>query len=184
MTLAGRRQILAVHTRDVPLAPDLDLDAIAAATPGMVGADLAKIVNEAALLAARGEHVSASAANFADALEKIVLGTARGIRLSREERERTAYHEAGHALLGMFTPGADPAARPIAAASRLCPCPPGSTGLPGPGRDPDREPRRWPHDNGRLAVAPWWSTTYTISRRPSRSSRPSSPPAALAGRAG
>ena len=106
--LAGRRQILAVHTRDVPLAPDVDLDAIAAATPGMVGADLANLVNEAALLGARREHARVSAADFADALEKIVLGTARGIMLSREERERTAYHEAGHALLGMLTPGADP----------------------------------------------------------------------------
>jgi cell division protease FtsH len=106
--LAGRRQILAVHARDVPLAPDVDLDAIAAATPGMVGADLANLVNEAALLGARREHARVSAADFADALEKIVLGTARGITLSREERERTAYHEAGHALLGMLTPGADP----------------------------------------------------------------------------
>ena len=106
--LAGRRQILAVHTRDVPLAPDVDLDAVAAATPGMVGADLANLVNEAALLGARRGHVRVSAADFADALEKIVLGTARGITLSREERERTAYHEAGHALLGMLTPGADP----------------------------------------------------------------------------
>ena len=106
--LAGRRQILAVHTRDVPLAPDVDLDAVAAATPGMVGADLANLVNEAALLGARRGHVRVGAADFADALEKIVLGTARGITLSREERERTAYHEAGHALLGMLTPGADP----------------------------------------------------------------------------
>jgi cell division protease FtsH len=106
--LAGRRQILAVHTRDVPLGHDVDLDAVAAATPGMVGADLANLVNEAALLGARREHIRVSAADFADALEKIVLGTARGITLSREERERTAYHEAGHALLGMLTPGADP----------------------------------------------------------------------------
>ena len=106
--LAGRRQILAVHTRDVPLAPDVDLDAVAAATPGMVGADLANLVNEAALLGARRAHVRVGATDFADALEKIVLGTARGITLSREERERTAYHEAGHALLGMLTPGADP----------------------------------------------------------------------------
>ena len=106
--LTGRRQILAVHTRGVPLAPDVDLEALAAATPGMVGADLANLVNEAALLAARRGHDRVGAADFADALEKIVLGTARGITLSREERERTAYHEAGHALLGMLTPGADP----------------------------------------------------------------------------
>ena len=106
--LAGRRQILAVHTRDVPLAPDVDLAGVAAATPGMVGADLANLVNEAALLAARRGHEQVSAADFADALEKIVLGTVRGITLSEEDRRRTAYHESGHALLGMLTPGADP----------------------------------------------------------------------------
>jgi cell division protease FtsH len=105
--LAGRRQILAVHTRAVPLGPDVDLERVAAATPGMVGADLANLVNEAALLAARRGHDQVGASDFADALEKIVLGTVRGITLSREERERTAYHEAGHALLGMLTPGAD-----------------------------------------------------------------------------
>ncbi len=88
--------------------PDVDLDALAAATPGMVGADLGNLVNEAALLAARRGHDRVSRADFTDALEKIVLGTARGIMLSREERERTAYHESGHALLGMLTPGADP----------------------------------------------------------------------------
>ncbi|HVN13360.1 MAG TPA: ATP-dependent zinc metalloprotease FtsH [Kineosporiaceae bacterium] len=106
--LTGRRQILAVHTRDVPLAPDVSLDDVAASTPGMVGADLANLVNEAALLAARRGHERVTAADFADALEKIVLGTARGIMLSPEERQRTAYHESGHALLGMLTPGADP----------------------------------------------------------------------------
>jgi cell division protease FtsH len=106
--LAGRRQILAVHTRDVPLASDVDLNGVAAATPGMVGADLANLVNEAALLAARRGHAQVGAADFADAFEKIVLGTVRGITLSREDRERTAYHESGHALLGMLTPGADP----------------------------------------------------------------------------
>jgi cell division protease FtsH len=106
--LAGRQQILVVHTPGVPLAPDVDLAGIAAATPGMVGADLANLVNEAALLAARRGHEKVDAADFSDALEKIVLGTARGVMLSREERERTAYHESGHALLGMLTPGADP----------------------------------------------------------------------------
>jgi cell division protease FtsH len=106
--LTGRRQILAVHTRGVPLAPDVDLGDVAASTTGMVGADLANLVNEAALLAARRRHDLVHAADFADALEKIVLGTARGIMLSEEERRRTAYHESGHALLGMLTPGADP----------------------------------------------------------------------------
>ena len=104
----GRRQILAVHVRGVPLAPGVDLGALAAATPGMVGADLKNLVNEAALLAASRHHTLVAAADFSDALEKIYLGTVRGIVLSPEERERTAYHESGHALLGMLTPGADP----------------------------------------------------------------------------
>jgi cell division protease FtsH len=104
----GRRQILAVHTRGVPLAPSVDLDAVAAETPGMVGADLANLVNEAALLAARRNHERVTMADFTDFLAKVVLGTIRGIVLSPQERERTAYHESGHALLGMLTPGADP----------------------------------------------------------------------------
>jgi len=107
----GRRQILAVHTRTVPLAPGVDLDALAAATPGMVGADLANLVNEAALLAARRGEDRVTMADFSDSLEKIALGTARGIVLSPAERERTAFHESGHALLGMLTPGADPVRR-------------------------------------------------------------------------
>jgi cell division protease FtsH len=106
--LRGRRMILEVHTRSVPLAGDVNLDSVAAATPGMVGADLKNLVNEAALLAARRAHNRVAAADFSDALEKVVLGTVRGIVLSTEERERTAYHESGHALLGMLTPGADP----------------------------------------------------------------------------
>jgi cell division protease FtsH len=105
---AGRRQILDVHVRGVPLAGDVDLDAVASATPGMVGADLENLVNEAALLAARRDHTQVQQADFTDALEKIVLGSERRILLSAEDRRRTAYHEAGHALLGMLTPGADP----------------------------------------------------------------------------
>jgi cell division protease FtsH len=104
----GRRQILAVHARDVPLAPGVDLDALAAATPGMVGADLKNLINEAALRAARRGEDRVTMADFSDSLEKIVLGTARGIVLPPGERERTAFHESGHALLGMLTPGADP----------------------------------------------------------------------------
>jgi cell division protease FtsH len=105
---AGRRQILEVHVRGVPLADDVDLDAVASATPGMVGAELANLVNEAALTAARRSHTQVHLADFSDALEKIVLGSERRIMLSAEDRRRTAYHEAGHALLGMLTPGADP----------------------------------------------------------------------------
>ena len=106
--LRGRRQILAVHTRGVPLAPGVDLDALAAATPGMVGADLKNLVNEAALRAARRGHDQVTMPDFTDSLEKITLGTVRGIVLDRQERERTAFHESGHALPGMLTPGADP----------------------------------------------------------------------------
>ena len=74
----------------------------------MVGADLANLCNEAALLAARREHTKVQNADFTDTLEKILLGAPRGIMLSRADRERTAYHESGHALVGMLTPGADP----------------------------------------------------------------------------
>ncbi len=106
--VVGRTAILFVHTRSVPLAEDVNLEAVAATTPGMVGADLANLVNEAALLAARREHEKVAMADFTDALEKILLGTERGVVMSQEERERTAYHEAGHALVGMLTEGADP----------------------------------------------------------------------------
>ena len=104
----GRRQILDVHTRSIPLAAGVELDALAASTPGMVGADLANLANEAALLAARRDHDRVEMTDFTDSLEKIMLGAPRGILLSFADRERTAYHEAGHALVGMLTPGADP----------------------------------------------------------------------------
>jgi len=104
----GRRKILDVHSRSLPLDADVDLDRIAASTPGMVGADLANLANEAALLAARRQHVKVNEADFTDALEKIVLGAPRGIVLSPAEKQRTAYHEAGHAIVGMLTAGADP----------------------------------------------------------------------------
>jgi cell division protease FtsH len=105
---AGREAILRVHVRGVPLSPDVDLARVAATTPGMVGADLANLVNEAALLAARRGHDQVSEAEFADALERIVLGAERKVMLSAEDRRRTAYHEGGHAIVGMLTPGADP----------------------------------------------------------------------------
>jgi cell division protease FtsH len=104
----GREAILAVHARGVPLAPDVDLGRIAATTPGMVGADLANLVNEAALLAARREHDAVHEADFTDALERIVLGAERQVMMTDEDRRRTAYHEGGHALVGMLTAGADP----------------------------------------------------------------------------
>jgi cell division protease FtsH len=107
----GRAAILAVHTRRVPLASDVNLDEIAAATPGLSGADLKNLVNEGALLAARREQQDVKRKDFFDALEKIMLGPERPILLSREDRERIAYHESGHAILGLVVPGADPVHR-------------------------------------------------------------------------
>jgi cell division protease FtsH len=104
----GRLKILQVHTRSMPLADDVDLQALASTTPGMVGADLANLANEAALLAARLGRAKVQMADFTDSLEKVLLGAPRGIMLSPEDRRRTAYHESGHALVGMLTPGADP----------------------------------------------------------------------------
>ncbi len=104
----GRKLILEVHTKGIPLGKTVDLDEIAAATPGMVGADLANLCNEAALLGARRNHDAVELADFTDSLEKLMLGAPRGILLTPADRERTAYHESGHALIGMLTPGADP----------------------------------------------------------------------------
>jgi cell division protease FtsH len=104
----GRAQILRVHTRRVPLADDVNLEQLASSTPGMTGADLANLVNEAALLAARRGEDAVRQRDMTDALEKVQLGTARNVVIPEAERRRTAYHEAGHALLGMLQPGADP----------------------------------------------------------------------------
>ncbi|MBV9607663.1 MAG: ATP-dependent zinc metalloprotease FtsH [Solirubrobacterales bacterium] len=105
---AGREAILRVHTRSVPLADEVNLGGIASSTPGMVGADLENLVNEAALLAARRNHEKVNREDITDALERIVLGAERKVMISEEDRRRTAYHEAGHAIVGMLTPGADP----------------------------------------------------------------------------
>ena len=104
----GRRKILEVHTRSVPLDEEVDLEGLAATTVGMVGADLANIVNEAALLAALREHSTVKMEDFTDAIEKVVLGAARKVVQTEEDRKRIAYHESGHAIVGMLTPGADP----------------------------------------------------------------------------
>jgi cell division protease FtsH len=104
----GRVQILKVHSRKVPLAGDVDFEQVASSTPGMTGADLANLVNEAALLAARRGEDAVSQRDLTDALEKVQLGTARNVVIPEAERRRTAYHEAGHALIGMLQPGADP----------------------------------------------------------------------------
>jgi cell division protease FtsH len=105
---SGREAILKVHTRGMPLGPDVELGRIAATTPGMVGADLANLANEAALLAARRTHELVEESDFTDALERIVLGAERQVLMSPEDRRRTAYHEGGHAIVGMLTEGADP----------------------------------------------------------------------------
>jgi cell division protease FtsH len=107
----GREAILKVHTRGVPLASDVDLKIVAASTPGLVGADLRNLVNEAALTAARRGEQRVHQDDFLDALEKLVLGPARTLILSPAERERVAYHEGGHTILGLLLPDADPVNR-------------------------------------------------------------------------
>ena len=104
----GRVEILKIHTKDVPLADDVDLDRIAASIPGSTGADIALLVNEAALTAARNDHTKVEQSDFTESIEKILLGAERQIVMTDEDRKRTAFHESGHALVGMLTPGADP----------------------------------------------------------------------------
>jgi cell division protease FtsH len=107
----GREAILKVHTRGVPLASDVDLKIIASSTPGLVGADLRNLVNEAALLAARRGEDQVHQKDFMDALEKLVLGPARSLVMAQAERERVAYHEGGHTICGLLVPEADPVNR-------------------------------------------------------------------------
>ncbi|MFC7471092.1 ATP-dependent zinc metalloprotease FtsH [Actinomadura keratinilytica] len=104
----GREAILKIHTRDIPLAPDVDLAQIARSTPGMTGADLANLANEAALLAVKRRQKRVDQSDLSSALEKVQLGAERPLVMPQDERRRTAYHESGHALLGMLQPGADP----------------------------------------------------------------------------
>jgi cell division protease FtsH len=108
---AGREAILKVHVRKTPLAADVRLEELAQATPGFSGADLKNLVNEAALLAARRSEAAVTHKDFLDALEKIVLGPERPLLLTLQDRERIAYHEGGHAILGLVVPGADPVHR-------------------------------------------------------------------------
>ncbi|MBE3558640.1 MAG: ATP-dependent zinc metalloprotease FtsH [Ktedonobacteraceae bacterium] len=104
----GRLAILKIHTRNVPLASDVDLITIARATPGMVGADLANLVNEAALLAARRNLDAVTQVCFDEALDKILLGAERPLILSEQDLNVIAYHEGGHALTGLLTEHVDP----------------------------------------------------------------------------
>src|SRR6202012_2505509 len=104
----GRVAILEIHTPGGSLARDVDLERIAASIPGSTGADIALLVNEAALFAARREHPKVEQRDFTDAIEKILLGAERQVVMTDADRRRTAYHESGHALIGMLTSGADP----------------------------------------------------------------------------
>lgn len=105
----GRLEILKVHTKKIPLHSDVDLEKIARGTPGFSGADLANLVNEAALLAARRNSDTVHMSDFESAKDKVLMGVERkSLVLSEEERRITAYHEAGHALVAKLTPATDP----------------------------------------------------------------------------
>jgi hypothetical protein len=107
--LAGREQILKIHARNVKIDPAVDLTVVARMTPGLVGADLANIVNEAALLAVRAKRQQVTQADFEEAIEKSIAGLQKKNRLiNPKEREIVAYHEVGHALVAARTPGSDP----------------------------------------------------------------------------
>jgi cell division protease FtsH len=107
--IRGREQILLVHMRKVPIAPDVDANIIARGTPGMSGADLANIVNEAALFAARRSKRLVDMDDFEEAKDKIYMGAARkSMVITPEDKKKTAYHESGHAIIGSVLPGCDP----------------------------------------------------------------------------
>ncbi len=110
--IRGREAILRVHAKDVKIGPDVDLKKVAAMTPGFVGADLANLVNEAALIAARGDADEVTMINFGEAAERIIGGLEKKNRaMSPKEKEIVAYHESGHALVAMLLPGADPVSK-------------------------------------------------------------------------
>ena len=104
----GREAILKIHSRGIPLEGNVDLTSIASGTPGFSGADLANLVNEAALTAARYSRKTVARGDFDEALDKIILGTVRGMVMSDHDKLVVAYHEAGHAIVAHFSPGADP----------------------------------------------------------------------------
>ena len=107
--LAGRKGILRVHARGKPIAPDADLDIIARRTPGFTGADLANVINEGALLTARGDGKQITMAALEEAIDRVMAGPERkSVLLSEKERKVIAYHEGGHALVGHAMPHADP----------------------------------------------------------------------------
>lgn len=105
---AGRQAILKIHTRDIPLSQEVDLSKLAGATIGFSGADLENLSNEAALTAARNRHDRVTMRDFELALDRIILGSERPPLVDEQERRVVAYHEAGHALVALLTPGSDP----------------------------------------------------------------------------
>jgi cell division protease FtsH len=110
--LIGREEILRIHTRNIKLSPDIDLKVIASRTPGFVGADLANIVNEAALLAARKSKESVEMADIEEAIDRVIAGLEKKRRLmSKREKEIVAFHESGHAIIATLLPNADPVRR-------------------------------------------------------------------------
>jgi cell division protease FtsH len=110
--LVGREEILRIHTRNIKLSPDVDLKVIASRTPGFVGADLANIVNEAALLAARKNKEFVEMTDIEEAIDRVVAGLEKKNRLmSKKEKEIVAFHESGHAIVASLLPGADPVRR-------------------------------------------------------------------------
>jgi cell division protease FtsH len=104
----GREAILRIHSRGIPIDQNLDIEGLAAATPGFSGADIANLVNEAALMAARKNKKVVDRADFDEALDKIILGTARAFVMSEHDKQVVAYHEGGHAIVAYFSEGADP----------------------------------------------------------------------------
>jgi len=105
--MQGRLAIFKVHTRDVPLDDDVDLERLAASTVGLTGADIRNLVNEAALWASRGDQEQVNMADFDYARDKVLMGSKREEVLNEREKRMTAYHESGHALLAWLTPGGD-----------------------------------------------------------------------------
>jgi len=107
----GREAILKIHTRNIPLAPGIDLSAIAQATPGMSGADLANLANEGALTAARKGEAAVTPHDFEEALDRITLGSPGAALMNEDERRTVAYHEGGHTLVAFMLPNVDPVHR-------------------------------------------------------------------------
>src|SRR5207249_8943248 len=104
----GREQILRIHARAVKMAPDVDIKVVAARTAGFAGADLANLVNEAALLAARNDKTAVDMKDFESAIDRLIAGLEKKRVMSTKEREIVAYHESGHAIVASVLPGLDP----------------------------------------------------------------------------